>query len=158
MDTKMEHLTNAIKSGELNQNNTIIQIQQQMDKVCSSLAFLVQQSTLQPQNRQNDTNEALQTAMQAEVPAVDHEETTAIAYINKSDASDTTRPRPSTGKSPEKKKQRSSMNIARLQSDDDHIQSEPNTQMTLDDKTDSDTDQSGAQYKCPSPSDGGIPE
>jgi hypothetical protein len=39
MDTKMEHLTTAIKTGELNQNNTVLHIQQQLDKVCNSLNF-----------------------------------------------------------------------------------------------------------------------
>ena len=63
MDNKMEHLTNAIKSGEIHQNNTIIQIQQQLDKVCNSLSFLVQQTTIhQRQPEVSSPNEAITIA------------------------------------------------------------------------------------------------
>jgi alpha-D-ribose 1-methylphosphonate 5-phosphate C-P lyase len=51
MDTKMEHLATAIKSGETTQNRTILQIQHQLETVCSSLHLLVQQIGIQQPTR-----------------------------------------------------------------------------------------------------------
>jgi hypothetical protein len=45
MDEKIASLTHAVKSGESTHNNTIINIQQQLNSVCHSLQILVEQST-----------------------------------------------------------------------------------------------------------------
>jgi hypothetical protein len=166
MDTKMEHLTTAIKSGELNQNNTILQIQQQLDKVCSSLTFLVQQTT----NHQSRNQLQYPRNEVTPIHATDTQEEQEVTTMEDNDSTNPTatiddlaiiRPRSPTGKSPEKKKQRSSSNNERQSSEVRNNFANNSTQMLLDEdeaKSKNDTDQSGAQYNRPSPSDGGNPD
>jgi hypothetical protein len=168
MDTKMDKLTTAIKTGELNQNNTIIHIQQQLDTVCDSLKFLVQQSTgtktqshqptqIQTGNTQRVTDEQQRQLVGLPVPTNTMIDGGGIDEMQVDTAP--TRTRSPMGKSPEKKKQRSTaqsnnhleiqMELYKLKSyNTPHQQDEENSQLT---------DQSGAQYTNPSPSDGGQP-
>jgi hypothetical protein len=144
MDTKMEQLTTAIKSGEQTQNNTIIQIQQQLDKVCSSLTFLVQQSTknslppIPPTNHDAPTT-SLPTSREPST-SVNAPPTTTITMA----ANTQTRSRSPTSKSPEKKKHRST----------DRQETHPRTgNDTKNDDSNNKADQSEAQYQSPSSSD-----
>jgi hypothetical protein len=102
MDTKMEHLTTAIKSGELNQNNTIIQIQQQLDKVCTSLTFLVQQSTnKQPIQQTPQSHNDVHSWVEATDIPTDGKEKGAEDFKNNNVAAASSRSRSPEGKSPE---------------------------------------------------------
>jgi hypothetical protein len=160
MDTKMEHLTTAIKSGELNQNNTIIQIQQQLDKVCTSLTFLVQQSTnKQPIQQTPQSHNDVHSWVEATDIPTDGKEKGAEDSRNNNVAAASSRSRSPEGKSPEKKKQRSSAKTERRLSLDGSLQpTAMHIQMMSDEETLIDTDQSGAQDNCPSPSDGARPD
>ena len=108
----MEHLTTAIKSGEMNQNNTILQIQQQLDTVCTSLSFLVQQTTLnqKPLAASCPTPEFPTRAIEPQNPM---SQASDINNENLYASLDTTvltnRTRSPMAKSPEKKKQRSNV-------------------------------------------------
>jgi hypothetical protein len=173
MDTKMEHLTTAIKTGEIQQNNTILHIQQQLDTVCNSLTFLVQQSTgIQtqhvPQNGQTvfPTPQATiepqrqppGSLKQVNETTHDGGSTTARMLVDPTP----TRTRSPMGKSPEKKKQRSTtQKNNQIENRMANYNLNPyNSSPTQedDDETLQLTDQSGAQYNSPSPSDGGHPE
>ena len=169
MDTKMEHLAIAIKSGETNQNSTILQIQKQLDKVCTSLNFLVQQTTATqsqqpspPQIQRHHELTPISVAIQEQnghsgaFHTIQHHQHTERSNGVDSAMTEakvtqqlTTRPRLPLGKSPEKKKQRSTTPISnnhysRPQSPADHSRQS----RILDgksDKTRTNTDQSGAQ-------------
>jgi hypothetical protein len=166
MDSKMEHLTTAIKSGELNQNNTILQIQQQLDKVCTSLTFLVQQTT-NNQQAQKSIHPNTQAAPQDATP-MDYDTTSEHASTSLTTTTTPQRSRFLSGRSPEKKKLRSSDTTESRQHDkgnqhiDSSIISTPHNDGVQDhdlaDEDKNETDQSGAQYNQPSPSDGGNPD
>jgi uncharacterized coiled-coil protein SlyX len=163
MDTKMEHLTTAIKSGELNQNNTILQIQQQLDKVCTSLTFLVQQTT----NNQHSNapiphpDVQMQSLVHEDIQD-DCDSTNDTALTSTRHLTTSLRSRSPAGRSPEKKKQRSNNATTARQQPEDEVTRQLDSSsipMTLDDvETTNDTDQSGAQYQSPSPSDGEHPD
>ena len=166
MDTKMDHLTTAIKTGEMNQNNTIIHIQQQLDTVCDSLKFMVQQSTGSQANQYTQRQTRLSTRDPSELQCQSersHEhfgnDTMTDGGVADDKPVDTTPPRSRSpmGNSPEKKKQRSAAPTTN-QSDSQmelHQLNPLNTTQPPDDKNIQGTDQSGAQYTSPSPSDGG---
>jgi hypothetical protein len=165
MDTKMEHLTTAIKTGELNHNNSILQIQQQLDKVCTSLTYLVQQTTLNQNRNQsqfspNATTPIHPTQAEPDKPRLANTDFSGSEPIAKIDENTTiTRPRSPIGLSPEKKKPRPSVPNEQQLSDEQHSFAEISIPMTLEEEEfKTDTDQRGAQYKRPSPSDGGNPD
>ncbi len=176
MDTKMEYLATAIKSGETTQNRTILQIQHQLETVCSSLHLLVQQIGIQQPTRplQLSQVEPLTQNLPAnhdQAPQQTGSPHTALSKNSTANDSthnlevDTIAPRsrsPAAGNSPEKKKQRSSttFNHYDLASPNHTTEANPGNFLHDDDKDTNatTTDQSGAQYNRPSPSDGGQPD
>ena len=161
----MEHLTTAIKTGELNHNNSILQIQQQLDKVCTSLTYLVQQTTLNQNRNQsqftpNATTPTLPMQSEPDKPRLAKTDFSGSEPTAKIDESTTiTRPRSPIGTSPEKKKPRPSVLNEQQLSDEQHSFAEISIPMTFEEEEfKTDTDQRGAQYKRPSPSDGGNPD
>jgi hypothetical protein len=165
MDKKMEHLTTAIKSGEMNQNNTILQIQQQLDTVCTSLSFLVQQTALNQKPFLAASCPTPELPTRATEPQNPMSQASDINNENRYASLDTTtvltsRSRSPMVKSPEKKKQRSN-----VQTNNDTLEVgnpiyNPCYPMNLDKEqhANNNTDQSGAQYNKPSPFDGANPD
>jgi hypothetical protein len=181
MDTKLENLAIAIKSGETNQNGTILQIQQQLEKVCTSLNFLVQQTTAT--QRQQPSPPPIQRHTELTPTSVAPQEQNSQPgafqpiqphqFTASGDGAESAlteaavtphapmRQRSPMGKSPEKKKQRSTTPLSnnhhsspRLQSPPEHSSQPRNQAAHLETPSHDHTDQSGAQYNSPSPSDG----
>ena len=171
IDNKMEHLTTAIKSGEINHNNTILQIQQQLDTVCTSLSFLVQHTTLnqRPQDASCPTQDASGSAteqqeLQIELQTAPSNDSNKPEYSLEGTVPTipTNRSRSQTVHSPEKKKQRSN----EQQKDNNPKECtqlvHPCYPMILEDEehnvSNINTDQSGAQYNKSRPFDGANPD